>query len=101
MNLKEGSLVTEDRRYKQCTKEMFVSLVLFFIHILAVAGISMIVGFNKPAEEVTFVFGFPDWFFWGGIVGTVVFCIASYLMVKFIFQEMTIEAEEDVEEERA
>mgnify|MGYP001232121612 CR=1 FL=1 len=85
----------EDSRFAQCTKEMWASIWLFVINILLVGGVSLLIGLNKSAESMSYVLGFPAWFFWGGIIGTAVFCILPYFMVKFIYKDMSIEAEDE------
>lgn len=87
----------EDPRFKQCNRELWYTLALFVINVVIVGGTALAMGYNKPADEVTMVWGFPAWFFWGGLIGSLVFCILPVLMVKYLFKEMSIEAENDGE----
>jgi uncharacterized membrane protein YhdT len=93
--LKKQEAFVEDSRFAQCNKEMWATMGLFVINIIIVGGVSMWVGLNKSADSINYVFGFPDWFFWGGLVGTFVFCILPYFMIKFFFKDMSIEAEDE------
>jgi len=85
----------EDTRYKQCTKEMFIVLVFGVVNFSIIAGLSMGIGLNKEAEEVRLVLGFPDWFFWGGFIGSTIVVILTILIVKFLFKDMSISEKED------
>ncbi|MDD9311832.1 YhdT family protein [Cytobacillus firmus] len=85
----------EDSRYSQCTREMWATVVLFVINILLVGGVSLWLGLNKTADSMTYILGFPAWFFWGGIMGTAIFCILPYFMIKFFYKDMSIEAEDE------
>lgn len=85
----------EDKRFAQCTKEMWATLGLFVVNVILVGGISLAMGSHKSAASMTYIFGFPAWFFWGGIVGTGIFCILPYVMIKLFFKDMSIEAEDE------
>ncbi|WP_408010085.1 YhdT family protein [Pseudalkalibacillus sp. A8] len=84
----------EDRRFRQCTKEMWMTILFFIFNLLVTGGISLWIGYNKPVSEVDIVMGFPDWFFYGGIVGWFLLMIGAYFMVKLFFKDMSLEAEE-------
>lgn len=85
----------EDPRFKQCNKEFFMVLGLFVVNIIVVAVPAVILGYNKPAAEISFIFGLPAWFFWGGIVGSLIFIVVSILMVRLFFKDMSLEAEDE------
>ena len=85
----------EDPRFKQCNREFYIVLVLFVVNILLVSVPAMALGQNKSADEISFVLGLPAWFFWGGIVGSLVFIVLSILMVRFFFKDMSLEAEDE------
>jgi uncharacterized membrane protein YhdT len=91
---KENGHVVEDPRYAQCTKEMLIVVGFFVLNVLVVMGLAMGIGLNKPAEEINIIMGFPAWFFWGGIVGSIIMIVLTYLMVKMFFIEMPLEEEE-------
>lgn len=86
--------IEEDPRYAQCTKEMFAVLCFFVVNVAIVIGLSMI-GYNKPADEVNIIMGLPNWFFWGGIIGSIVAIVLSILMVKLFFKEMSLDGKEE------
>ena len=93
--MKNQEEFVEDRRFAQCNKEMFATLWLFVINIVLVGGVAFLIGLNKSADSMSYILGFPAWFFWGGLVGTFVFCSLPYFMIKFFYKDMSIEAEDE------
>lgn len=85
----------EDPRFKQCNREFFVTLILFSFNIVLLIGLSVFFGHGVSGEEMPMVFGLPAWFFWGGIAASIIFCIASILMVILFFKDMSLEARDD------
>lgn len=92
--MKQDNHIQEDPRYVICTREMFTVLGFFIVNLLIVIGLSMGIGLNKPADEVKLIMGFPDWFFWSSFIGSIILIILTYLMVKFLFTEVSLEDEE-------
>ncbi len=88
----------EDVRYRQCGKEMRLSLGFFLVNVLVTGGLAVVLGYGKPAEEVRLVAGLPVWFWYSGVVGSVVLMVLAFLMVKLFFKEMPLGP--DDEEER-
>ncbi|MBM7587302.1 putative membrane protein YhdT [Bacillus pakistanensis] len=85
----------EDSRYAQCSKEMKLVIGYAIVNLIVVIGLAMGVGLNKPASEVNIIMGFPDWFFWSGIVGSLIMIILAFAMVKIFFKDMSLESEEE------
>lgn len=94
MKQTEDHLV-EDSRFAQCNVEMRAVLGLFALNIILMGVVPMVIGLNKSASSMSFIFGFPDWFFWGCIVGALGFSILPYFVVKYFFKDMSIEAEDE------
>lgn len=94
----EQASFEEDVRYRQCGKEMWLSLGFFLVNVLVTGGLAVALGYGKPAEEVRLVAGLPVWFWYSGVVGSVVLMIVAFLMVKLFFEEMPLGP--DDEEER-
>lgn len=95
MNQDQGDHFEEDSRYRQCNKEALLSLAVFLISFVIIGGVSLLLGYSKPADEIQLVFGFPAWFFYGVIVGGFIVAIIPIFVVKYFFKEMSIEAEDD------
>ncbi|MGQ0415051.1 YhdT family protein [Bacillus sp. HC-TM] len=53
---------------------------------------------SKNPNEYTYVLGFPAWFFYSCIVGFIVMVILLSLVVRFVFQDISLDEEEKSEE---
>ena len=87
----------EDPRYRQCNREALISVAVFLVSFVIIGGVSLLLGYGKPGDEVRLVAGFPAWFFYGAVVGGIVIALLPIPVVLFFFKEMSIEA---VDEER-
>lgn len=85
----------EDRRYPQTNKEAFLTLLFFLANCALIGGPALIFGYNKPADEVQLVAGFPAWFLYGAAVGTILVCILAVVVVKLFFKDMSIQPEDE------
>lgn len=79
-----------DSRFKQTNKEALVTIILFVVNFLWWA----VLGYGLAGIRGT-VLGFPTWFFLSCVVGYVVFVVASVVIVRSVFKDMSIEAYED------
>lgn len=89
----------EDKRFKQCNKEFLYTIGFFIFNILLVFGLSFPFGYNIDASEIKIVAGFPAWYFYGVFISSLILCVITYLMVKFLFKDMPLDGylEEDEE----
>ena len=78
-----------DRRFRQANIEALCSIVLaqsFFVWWYAFAyGL----GSGDPARY-RFVLGLPEWFFYSSVAGPALFCVLAWLMVKFLFKNVSL-----------
>jgi uncharacterized membrane protein YhdT len=81
----------EDPRYRIAQRESLLCIGYF----VTFCGLSILIAWmlgSRDPSEVSFIAGFPDWFFWSAIALTVVFSTAvPYLMVKFGFTDLDLE----------
>lgn len=87
----------EDPRYRQCNREALISVAVFLVSFVIIGGVSLLLGYGKPAEEIGLIAGFPAWYFYGVVVGGIVIALLPIPVVLFFFKEMAIEV---VDEER-
>jgi uncharacterized membrane protein YhdT len=87
----------EDPRYRQCNREALISVAVFLISFVIIGVVSLLLGYGKPADEIGLIAGFPDWYFYGVVVGGIVTALLPIAAVMLFFREMSIEA---VDEER-
>ena len=92
---------TEDPRYAASRREMIISFVYFGFYTFVLIAVAWVIGGGKDADEIGFVLGFPDWFFWSAFVGGAIFSVIPYFLVRYWFQDMPLSAsgdDSDVEE---
>ena len=82
---------TEDPRYAASHREMIISFVYFGVYTFALIGIAWVIGGGKDADEIGFILGFPDWFFWSAF-GGLILSVIPYFLVKFWFEDMPLTA---------
>jgi hypothetical protein len=58
----------EDPRYRQCNREALISVAVFLVSFVIIGGVSLLLGYGKPGDEIRLVAGFPAWFFYGAMV---------------------------------
>ena len=92
---------TEDPRYRIAAKEAWMAIFLFLLNFAWWFAFAYGLG-SQPPQEYSYIFGFPAWFFWSVIVGTIVFSVLAYVMVRFFYTDMPLAADpyETASEER-
>ena len=90
----------EDPRYRQCNREALISVAVFLVSFVIIGGVSLLLGYGKPGDEIRLVAGFPAWFFYGVVVGGIVIALLPIPVVLLFFKEMSIEAVDEGGEER-
>jgi uncharacterized membrane protein YhdT len=83
---------TEDPRYAASRREMIISFVYFGVYTFVLIGVAWLIGGGKDADEIGFILGFPDWFFWSAYVGGATFSVVPYFLVKYWFVDMPLSA---------
>lgn len=86
---------TEDSRYRVSARECLITLVYFAIYTAATIGLAWVLGGGEGVDQLTFVFGFPSWFFWSTLVLGAVFCVTPYLVVRLFFTPMSLAPDPD------
>jgi uncharacterized membrane protein YhdT len=85
----------EDRRYPQTNREALITFIFFLANCILIGGTALVFGYNKPADEVQLVAGFPAWFLYGAAVGTILASILAVVVVKLFFKDMSIQPEDE------
>lgn len=87
----------DDPRFRIAHREALIGLGLAIINFIIWYGFAYGLGSKNPSEY-TYVFGFPAWFFYSCIVGFIVMVILLSLVVRFVFQDISLGEEEKSEE---
>lgn len=81
----------EDPRYRIAQRESLLCVLYWVVFTVGTIAIAWLTG-NQDQSEISFIAGFPDWFFWSAIAFTAFMAIVvPYIMVKFGFTDMDLE----------
>jgi uncharacterized membrane protein YhdT len=83
----------QDKRCRQANREALLALAVYALYFAwwYVFGYGM--GGGAP-EEYGYVFGFPAWFFYSCIVGYPLITVLLWVVVRFFFKDIPLEADE-------
>ncbi|GAB3420156.1 YhdT family protein [Flindersiella endophytica] len=87
----------EDPRYAIAKRELLLALAYWAAFTIVVTTTAWLLGGGKEASELTFVLGFPAWFFWSVLVACVAFSVVPYFIVKYGFTDVPLSADGDAE----
>lgn len=80
-----------DPRYVVSLKEAWICVAYWALFTILMTGIAWGIAGHRDPAETTYIAGFPDWFFWTGIVVVGIFSIVPFFMIKFFFTEVDLE----------
>ena len=83
----------EDKRFKIAHTEALIGIVLVIINFAIWFGFAYGLGSGDPLEY-SYVLGFPAWFFYSCIAGTIFMIVLIWLVMKFFFKEVPFEDHE-------
>ena len=92
--------LTEKQRNIQIKKEATASVILYLCFFLwwYFMGYGL-AGRTDPADYI-YIMGLPLWFFMSCIVGFVLLCVATILLVTFYFKHFSLDETEDEPQEQ-
>ena len=80
----------EDPRYEQANREAQWAVGYWLAFTAVVTGLAWWLGYEKPAEELSFIWGFPAWFFWSVLVTSLVFSIIPAWIIRRYFKDVPL-----------
>jgi uncharacterized membrane protein YhdT len=80
----------EDPRYEQANKEAWWAIGYWLAFTVVVTGLAWWLGYDKPADELDFVLGFPAWFFWSVLMTSVVFSVIPVWIIRRKFVDVPL-----------
>ncbi|WP_339216886.1 YhdT family protein [Solibacillus sp. FSL W8-0372] len=83
----------QDKRFKIAHKEALIGVVLVIINFAIWYGFAYGLGSDDPLQY-KYILGFPAWFFYSCIVGTVFMIICVWLAMKLFFKDISLEEED-------
>jgi uncharacterized membrane protein YhdT len=82
-----------DPRYAVANREALIGAGYWLAFTVLISAIAWLIGAHKKASELTFVLGFPAWFFWSCLVATIVLSLVPAVLVRRYFTEMPLSAD--------
>ena len=92
----KGFDFVQDKRFKIAHREALIGVVLVIINFAIWFGFAYGLGSGNPAEY-TYIFGFPAWFFYSCIAGTVFMLILIFIAIKVFFKDVPFDDKEDIQ----
>lgn len=82
-----------DKRFKVARREALIGVILVIFNFIWWYGFGYGLG-NGKVEKYSYLFGFPAWFFYSCIVGSIVMIILVMITVKYLFKDVPFDDEE-------
>jgi uncharacterized membrane protein YhdT len=86
-------IFSKDPRYKIARKEVWIGIGLVIFNFIWWYGFAYGLG-SVPANQYSYIFGFPAWFFYSCILGLIVMSLLVFTVVKFFFKEVPFDEDE-------
>jgi len=86
----KNMIITEADKNRQMKKEALISAVLYVAFFIWWYVTGYGVAATGTTATYTYVLGLPMWFFLSCVVGYVLFCIATVIVVKFFFKDFDL-----------
>lgn len=83
----------KDKRYKIAHREALIGIALVLINFAIWFGFAYGLGSGNP-KDYTYVFGFPAWFFYSCIAGTIFMIVLLIVVIKLFFKNVSFDTEE-------
>lgn len=84
----------KDARFKTANREALIGVVLVIINFAIWFGFAYGLGSGDPTEY-NFILGFPAWFFYSCIAGTIFMIILIWAAIKVFFKDVSLLHEEE------
>lgn len=84
----------EDKRFKVAHREAVIGVMLVLINFAIWYGFAYGLGDQDPTAY-TYIFGFPAWFFYSCIAGTIFMIVLIGVVMKFLFTEISLEEDDE------
>jgi uncharacterized membrane protein YhdT len=84
----------EDKRFKMAHREAWIGIILVIINFAIWFGFAYGLG-NQDPKNYTYIYGFPAWFFYSCIAGTIFMILLIFIVIKVFFTDISLEEEDD------
>jgi uncharacterized membrane protein YhdT len=87
----------QDQRNRQSDREALLALAVYALYFAWWYVFGYCMGGGSP-EDYDYIFGFPAWFFYSCLVGYPLITLLLWVMVRFFFKDIPLEADLDEED---
>lgn len=88
-------MAQEDPVLRSARREMIVTFVIFLCALAYTITYSYRNGYNRDPQSLTFVFGFPDWIFYGVIAPWAVCIVLCWVVSTLFFRDEDLGVERE------
>jgi len=81
----------EDPLVRDARREALLTLLAFIAAITYTVSYCSVYGYDRPAESLSFVLGFPDWVFWGILAPWAVCVVFGFVMAFVVMRDEAFE----------
>lgn len=78
---------------KSARREALIAFMIWFAAMVYSVGYCVQYGYKRTSESLKFVFGFPDWVFWGLVVPWGVCTIVATLFALFVMKDEDLDGD--------
>lgn len=89
----------ENALLRSARREAVLVLVMWGVALIYSVTFCYLFGYNLTTEELRFVFGFPDWVFWGVVAPWVLCAVLSLLISNFYMTDEDMGVDPDERED--
>lgn len=86
----------EDPLLTSARREMIITVGIWAIAMIYTVGVSVVWGYGRKAETLTYVLGFPDWIFWGVVTPWSVATVVSAVFAMGFMEDGPLGDEEEL-----
>ena len=84
----------EDKRFRIAHREAMIGVLLVLINFAIWYGFAYGLGEQDP-RDYAYILGFPAWFFYSCIAGTIFMIVLIAVVMKFFFTEVSLEEDDE------
>ncbi len=82
-------------RLKQINKEVLATVLLYIFYFCWWYYFAYIHSNSEDVENFKYILGLPEWFFYSCVLGLIVINILVFIVVKFVFKDISLEEEKE------
>jgi hypothetical protein len=95
----QNGAMKEDPSIRRMRREALVILAIWFLAATYTVGYCYLFGYHRPPDSLTFVWGFPDWIFWGILFPWGICFILSFWLAYLFVRDAPMAGGEEEEDD--